>query len=169
MKNPVVSIDSEATFDSTPGESTKFGANLVMIGEKLGTRGLGCMYVSVDPGKRAFPYHSHLGNDEMFVILKGNGTYRFGGNEFQVSEGDVCGAPRGGTDTAHQILNTGETVLKYLAISTKQDPDICEYPDSDKFAAIAVSPGTDFRNAHLRFVGRIQSAVGYFDGEDVGS
>ena len=169
MNNPVVSIDSEATFDSTPGESTKFGANLVVLGEKLGTRGLGCKYISVDPGKRAFPFHSHLGNDEMFVILKRNGTYRFGDNEIQVSEGDVCGAPRGGPDTAHQIINTGETVLKYIAISTKQDPDICEYPDSDKFAAIAYSPGKDFRTAYLGFVGRNESSVGYFDGEDVGS
>jgi uncharacterized cupin superfamily protein len=40
--------------------------------------GLGAMFVTVAPGKRAFPFHNHLGNDEMFVILEGEGTFRFG-------------------------------------------------------------------------------------------
>lgn len=166
MPEPVIRIADESPFDSTPEGSRKFGASLVMVGDRLGTGGLGCMHVSVDPGKRAFPFHSHLGNDEIFVILAGQGTYRIGDAEHEVRAGDICGAPRGGPDTAHQLINTGSETLCYLAISTKQDPDICEYPDSDKFAAIAISPGADFRTAHMRYVGRKESAVGYFDGEE---
>ena len=139
---------------------------LTLVGNKLGVTGLGCKHIAVEPGKRAYPYHSHLGNDEMFVILGGSGTYRIGNDEHDIRAGDVCGAPRGGPDSAHQIINTGMETLTYLAISTKQDPDICEYPDSDKFAAIAYHTGSDFRSAHLRYVGRKDSAVGYFDGED---
>ena len=33
---------------------------------------------------------------------------------------------------AHQFINDSEDELKYIAISTKEDHDICEYPDSDK-------------------------------------
>ena len=120
----------------------------------------------MEPGKRAFPAHNHLGNDELFVILAGEGTYRFGAAEYEVGPGDCCAAPRGGPESAHQLINTGSSPLEYLAISTQNDPDVVEYPDSGKFAAIAVAPGSDFMNAHLKFVGRRESAVDYYDGED---
>ena len=123
------------------------------------------MYIRVAPGKRAFPFHNHLGNDELFVILEGNGTYRFGAEDFAVKAGDVCAAPRGGPDTAHQLINTGKGDLCYLALSTKHDPDVVEYPDSGKFAAMAIAPGANFMQAHLRFVGRVEDSGDYWEGE----
>ncbi|MEL6599968.1 MAG: hypothetical protein AAFR40_10630, partial [Pseudomonadota bacterium] len=78
----------------------------------------------------------------------------------------VSGPPRGAAHTPDQIINTGDIPLKYLGISTSNDPDICEYPDSGKFSAIAIAPGQDFFSAHLNYVGRRDTAVDYFDGED---
>ena len=167
MDNKVVNINSVEGFRNVPQDSTRFGATIAPIGGRIGLSGLGCMLLKVEPGRRAFPYHNHLGNDEMFVILEGQGTYRIGDSEHPVGPGDICGAPRGGSDTAHQIINTGDVPMTYLAISTCHDPDVVEYPDSGKFAAIAISPGPDFMNAHLKFVGRQSSAVDYYDGEDM--
>jgi uncharacterized cupin superfamily protein len=42
--------------------------------------------------------------------------------------------------TAHQIINTSDAELRYLAISTMIEPDIAEYPDSAKRLMLAGSP-----------------------------
>ncbi|WP_369022858.1 cupin domain-containing protein [Rhodovulum iodosum] len=147
------------------GDGEKFSARIAPIGAALGLTGLGMMFITVAPGKRAFPFHNHLGNDEAFVILEGRGTYRFGTQEHPVGPGDVCAAPKGGPDRAHQLINTGETDLKYLGISTNNDPDVVEYPDSGKFAVLAVAPGTSFVDAHLKFIGRAEETGDYWNGE----
>ena len=167
MTKPVVNIAEAKAMPFGPeGGSDTFGAMIAPIGEAIGCERLGAMFVTVEPGKRAFPFHNHLGCEEMFVILEGTGTYRFGKDEYPVRAGDVCSAPRGGPDRAHQIINTGTTALKYLGISDFADPEIVEYPDSGKFSAIAVHPGESFWQAHLRYVGRTDGALDYWDGED---
>jgi uncharacterized cupin superfamily protein len=148
-----------------PQGGVRFGATVAPLGAALGLTGLGVMQMTVAPGKRAVPFHNHLGNDELFVILEGAGTYRFGSGEYPVTAGDVCAAPRGGPDTAHQLSNTGTGPLRYLAISTTRDPDVVEYPDSGKFAAIAIAPGESFMQAHLKVVGRAGDTLDYWDGE----
>ena len=166
MKTPVLHIDEAGGFPMGPVDgSDRFGATVAPMGAALGLTGLGAMLTTVEPGKRAFPFHNHLGNDEMFVVLEGEGLYRFGEGEYPVRAGSVCGAPKGGPETAHQLINTGTGPLRYLGISTTQDPDIAEYPDSGKFAAFAVAPGPDFQNAHLRFVGRRSDSRNYWEGE----
>ena len=163
---PVVHIDELDGFATGPqAPSEAFGAMVAPLGQTLGLSGLGAMFTTVDPGKRAFPFHNHLGNDELFVILEGQGTYRFGDGEYAVRAGSVCGAPRGGTRTAHQLINTGDVPLRYVAVSTMRDPDVAEYPDSGKFAAFAMGDATEFRNAHLRFVGRREDSRNYWEGE----
>ncbi len=167
MTIPVISIDDKQAFSNQPEASTRFGATIAPLSGVLGMQGLGAMFVTVEPGRRAFPFHSHLGNDEMFLILEGEGTYRFGDDEFAVREGDVCSAPRGGPDTAHQLINTGTMPLKYLGVSTLNDPDIAEYPDSGKFAALGIAPGPNLLEAHIKHIGRREDAHDYWDGEDL--
>lgn len=166
MTKHVVNPQDVYAFDSSRAGSTRFGATLRQVGDQLGLEDIGCMHVEVAPGKRAFPYHNHLGTDEMFVILEGEGTYRIGDVEHAVKAGDICGAPRGGSGTAHQLINSGDVVLKYLAISNHCDPDIVEYPDSGKFLAMGIKPGSDFMNAYLKYIGRRENSLDYFDGEE---
>ena len=83
----------------------------------IGSTGMGVMLHVVEPGKKAFPFHAHHMTQELFVILEGEGTYRFGAESYPVKAGDVCAAPTGGAETAHQIVNTGKTTLRYLGIS----------------------------------------------------
>lgn len=167
MTTHVISPDQGRSFDFGPeGGSDTFGAKLTQLGAALGLKGLGINLTEVEPGKRAFPLHNHLANDEMFIILEGEGTFRIGHEEIPVGPGDICGAPRGGPDTAHQLVNTGQTPLRYYAISTKNDPEVVEYPDSGKFAVSAIWPGEDFMKAHLRHVGRREQLLDYWDGEE---
>ncbi|KUF11455.1 cupin domain-containing protein [Pseudoponticoccus marisrubri] len=162
---PVMNVDDAQGFAMQGGDGSKFAARVAPVGSVIGTGSLGAMYVVVAPGKRAFPFHNHLGNDEMFVILEGSGTYRLGDAEHPVRAGDICAAPRGGPDTAHQLINSGDGPLRYIGISTSNDPDVVEYPDSGKYAAMAVAPGPDFMNAHLKVVGRAGDSLDYWDGE----
>jgi len=167
MTQPIKNIhDTKGLPLSPEGGSDRFGATVAPMGREIGLTGLGCMYTQVEPGKRAFPYHNHLGADEMFVILEGTGTYRFGEREYPIKPGDVCGAPKGGPEVAHQIINTGTVTLKYLGISTMVDPEVVQYPDSGKFAAIATR-GQEFMSAHLKVIGREGESLDYWDGEDV--
>lgn len=132
------------------------------FGALLGLKELGIGYSEVPPGKSGCPFHNHHIEDELFVILEGEGEYRFGTERRAVKAGDVLGAPAGGQDTAHQIINTGSVPLKYLSISTKAKAEIVEYPDSGKFLAKSVA--TD-RKAVFSFIGRQPSPVDYWDGE----
>lgn len=167
MNNPVLNIADARSFPNQPEGSTKFGSVMAPMGKAIGAEKLGCMYMQVEPGKRAFPFHNHHANEEMFVILEGTGTYRLGDQEYAIKAGDICAAPTGGKDTAHQIINTGEVTLRYLSLSTKQDPDICEYPDSDKYAAFALGKNMDIQNAMIKVIGREKDTLNYFDGEEM--
>lgn len=168
MSDPVINVEDAPSFPNQPDGPglDGFGSVMAPLGKAIGARALGAMYLVVEPGKRAFPFHNHHANEEMFVVLDGEGTYRLGTATYPIRAGSVCAAPTGGPETAHQIINTGTRPLKYLAISTMHDPEVCEYPDSDKFAAIVVGQGNDFVNAHLRSIHRAKDGLGYFDGEE---
>ncbi len=118
------------------------------------------------PGKRAFPFHNHHVNEEMFFIIVGEGEVRIGDAIYPIRPGDVIACPTGGRETAHQIINTGSVELKYLSVSTKLSPDIGEYPDSNKFGVFSeYATDADGKPRVLRFVGRESLSVDYWDGE----
>jgi len=71
----------------------------------------------------------------MFFIVAGSGTLRYGAETRKIRAGDVICCPTGGPETAHQIINDSDAELRYLSISTKVQPEVCEYPDSKKVLA----------------------------------
>jgi len=98
--------------------------------------------------------------------LEGDGELRYGKDTFPVKKGDIIACPPGGPESAHQIINTGATELKYLAVSTKLSPEIAGYPDSDKFAISAdLGLDADGKPQFFRFVGRGDKSLNYWDGE----
>lgn len=129
----------------------------------LGLKGLGVSYNEVPAGKSSCPFHNHHVEDEMFFVIEGTGEYRFGSARHPIRKGDVLGAPAGGAETAHQIINTGATPLIYLGISTKAATDIVEYPDSGKFLAKTRREGSPDRS--FREMGRAGGSLDYWDGE----
>ncbi len=123
--------------------------------EGLATRDLGCAYDIVPPGKRVAPYHLHHAEEELFVILEGSGTLRVAGELLPVGAGDVIAIPAG-PEYPHQILNTSDAPLRYLSISTRRSPEVCEYPDSGKVNAFA---------ERRILIQRKADSLDYWDGE----
>ena len=123
-------------------------------------RKLGASFDIVAPGKRGCPYHLHHAQEEMFVVLEGSGTLRVAGELLAIKAGDVIFIPPG-PEYPHQILNTSEQPLKYLSISTMEQPEICEYPDSGKFLA----EGSLDRSTPFDVIDRRGQSLDYWDGE----
>ena len=113
----------------------KFACDAVRIGPLLGAKDLGFSYDVVPPGKRSCPFHSHSGEEEMFFIVKGRGTLRYGAETRAIRAGDFICCPTGGPETAHQIVNDSDADLCYISVSTMRDAEVCEYPDSKKIGA----------------------------------
>src|SRR3954469_13539695 len=143
-------------FAPTGPAAERYEARMGMVGSRLGAQKLGYNITAVPPGKRAFPFHSHRVQEEMFYVIEGSGEVRIGSATFPIRAGDIIACPTGGPETAHQILNTGKAELKYLAISTKESAEICEYPDSGKIAGFAEG---------VRFLFRAGEQAGYWEGE----
>ena len=123
-------------------------------------RKLGASIDTVAPGMRSCPYHAHYAQEEMFVILEGHGTLRVAGEMLPLRAGDIAFIPPG-PEYPHQIINTSPAPLKYLSIGTRDSPEICEYPDSNKFLATA-STGDGKRFDALQ---RNGGDLDYWDGE----
>jgi uncharacterized cupin superfamily protein len=99
--------------------------------------------------------------EEMFLILEGEGELRYGKERFPIRRHDVIACPTGDSSTAHQIINTGNETMLYLALSTLSDIEICDYPDSAK-------TGIFGKNADTKStceVFRSETMVDYYDRE----
>lgn len=164
MSAPIVNLDQLATGRELR-HGDKFDAKIAPVGPRIGARKLGYNVTSVAPGKRAFPFHNHHANEEMFFVLEGEGMLRFGPHEYPVRKGDFVCCPAGGP--AHQLVNTGADELRYVAVSTMLDTDVWHYPDSGKFGVIGGrEPGAPLANASFpsRFVPD-GAGVDYWHGE----
>jgi uncharacterized cupin superfamily protein len=172
MAKPVINI-AEIELQPRParfaptGEAVKrYDAKMGVIGPRIGARRLGYNVTAVPPGKRAFPFHCHQVNEEMFFVLAGTGEVRIGDRTYPIRPGDIIACPPGGPETAHQISNTGTEELRYLAISTKMSPEVAEYPDTGKFGLLAdLAPAPDGTPRTLYFVGREGEGADYWEGE----
>lgn len=144
---------------------SRFELGLCDIDQLLGLTGLGVMLHVVPAGKTAWPYHRHLGKDEMFLVLEGTGEYRVGDRRLPIKAGDCIGAPAGGE--AHQIINSSSAELRYVAFANNGQADVMEYPDSGKIAVV-IAPGGDKSPESIFDVAGRLTPAGYWDGEDVG-
>ena len=164
MTRPIMNL-SELEFRDF-GNGEHFQARIGAIGGKVGAQKLGYNVTVVPPGKRAFPFHNHRVNEEMFFVLEGEGEVRIGKERFPIRTGDVIACPPGDAEHAHQMVNTSSADLRYLAVSTKLYPEIAEYPDTGKFGVLAEYPAKDgAKPEQFRFVGRPSGGVDYWEGE----
>jgi uncharacterized cupin superfamily protein len=171
MARPIINIADvvltpRAAANAAPGSiAQRFDARMGAVASRIGAQKLGYNITAVPPGKRAFPLHNHRVNEEMFFIIEGSGEIRIGSEVHALRSGDIIACPPGGPDSAHQIINTGATDLKYLAVSTQQYPEICDYPDSGKFLVAERQRNADGSVEGFRHVGRADAALDYWDGE----
>jgi uncharacterized cupin superfamily protein len=138
----------------------KYRSDCIRVGPLVGARDLGYSYDVVPPGMRACPFHSHHAEEEMFFIVSGKGTLRYGGETRAIRAGDFIACPTGGRDTAHQIINDSDAPLAYISVSTNHVAEICEYPDSGKVGAFGGAS-----NPRLRHLTQDAAAVDYWKDE----
>jgi uncharacterized cupin superfamily protein len=113
----------------------------------------GLQHVVVAPGKESAPLHCHSLEEELFVMLDGDGVLVLDDEEeTPVRPGTVVSRPAG-TGVAH-LFRAGDGGLTYLAYGTREPGDICWYPRSNKinFGGVGV-------------IARIEK-IDYWDGED---
>lgn len=159
MVKPIVNLD-DVTFDDVE-EDGLYTSRRARFSDGIGARNLGYNLTVLPPGKAQCPFHSHHGEEEMFLILEGEGEPRFGGERYPIRRHDVIACPPGGADVAHQILNTGTAPMKYLSLSTRVAVDACEYPDSGKVMVVAGNGDS----TKLWKMFRAENTVDYYDRE----
>lgn len=126
------------------------------LSDAVDSQRLGCSLYELPPGSRSWPYHYHTANEEALFVLSGTGGVKFESGLEPLHTGDFVTFPadeRGG----HRIVNDGEETLRYLMLSTMNEPDVTIYPESDRFGVFVGSPpgGREERSLH-----------GYYDIDD---
>ncbi|MSO57527.1 MAG: hypothetical protein EXQ77_00615 [Thermoleophilia bacterium] len=133
------------------------------LGRAAGSIRTGLRLFDVDPGKFMSAPHSHSAEEELFVILAGDGMVELTpgprarelGAEAEshpVRAGSTV-VRRAATGVAH-ALRAGEEGLRVLAYGTRRPEDVAYYPRSNKLF---------FRGVGV--IGRIEH-LDYWDGED---
>jgi uncharacterized cupin superfamily protein len=137
-----------------------FKALRARLGYQLGTERLGISQWELSPGEAAYPYHFHLTEEELLIVLEGTPDLRTPEGSRTLAEGEVVSFLRG-EDGAHQVVNRTDSTVRFLAISTHGEPDIVIYPDSGKLAAAERRS----KGGGLRESFRLSDSVDYYDGE----
>lgn len=158
MEN-IYANDWDATQDR-PG----FEWRRMRLGRRLGGEMLGASIYVIGPGQKSFPYHLHHANEEMLIVLDGAVTVRTRHGELSAEKGDALLFARG-PEGAHQVINTSDGDARIMMISTMEEPDITEYPDSEKVGLFSgTAPGGSGEPRLKTFLDRT-AEVGYFDAE----
>jgi uncharacterized cupin superfamily protein len=116
----------------------------------------------VDPGEKHLPYHFHHGAEELLLVLEGTPRLRTPSGERELRPGDVAHFPCG-ADGAHQVWNEGSVPARFVIAAASTTPEIVEYPDSGKIAAMAKTPSQ--RGPALWTMHFLENETGYWDGE----
>src|SRR5436190_616431 len=143
-----------------PREAPGFTCSRARIGRQARSRSLGASLWEVPPGEAAYPYHYHLGEEELIIVLRGRPTLRTPGESRELEEGEVVAFPRG-EEGGHQLVNSTDEGVRFLAVSTQGDPDLVIHPDSGQVGSFERLPA----GGGLHELFRLEDAVDYWEDE----
>jgi uncharacterized cupin superfamily protein len=135
------------------GDPAGYETPYVRVGPLIGGVALGASVYVLNEGQSVCPYHYEYGNEEWLLVLDGRPLLRHPDGEPELEPGDVV-CFREGPEGAHKVTNHRRETARIAIVSTKHDPSIAVYPDSDKIGVWP--PGKLFRAG---------DAVDYWDGE----
>jgi uncharacterized cupin superfamily protein len=121
------------------------------VGRACGSVETGMKHLAIAPGKLGAPPHCHSGEEEIFLVLSGEGTLWLGDERIPVRAGHVVARPAA-TRVAHAFA-AGAAGLELLAYGTRDGNDMVFYPRSGKIAFFGIG-----------VIGRIER-LDYWDGE----
>ena len=153
--------DSIVHLDDVEGA---FGGMARRVGAAAGARETGLNRVALPPNEEGAPPHCHSAEEELFVVLDGEGMLELWGGPqpgaplptepqetHPVRRGSVVSRPAG-TRISH-CFRAGDTGLTFLAYGTREPGDVIYYPRSNKIF---------FRG--LGVIARLEQ-LDWFDGE----
>ena len=152
---------NDAKLDTSDRAPLYDGSQSARLARGTAAKNMGASIDIVPPGKRSCPYHFHYVEEEMFIVLDGEGTLRVAGEMLPIRAGDIMFIPPG-PEYPHQILNTSDKPLKYLSLSVNAETEICEYPDSNKYLAYSRTKGPLLEGGRMH---RAKDNLDYWDGE----
>jgi uncharacterized cupin superfamily protein len=106
------------------------------LGMAAGAVATGLNHVVLRAGQQGAPPHCHALEEEVFVVLEGDGVFELwtpreqAPAEHPLRAGDVASRPPG-SGVAHAI-RPGEGGLTYLAYGTREAGDMCFYPQDGR-------------------------------------
>lgn len=142
-----------------PRDHDGFRAKRARLGYALGAERVGISLWEIPPGELAYPYHFHLAEEELLVVLEGAPVLRTPDGVRRLARGEVVRFPMG-EDGAHQLRNDGDEAVRFLGISTHGQPDVVLYPDEQKVSAAERRPD----GGGLKLFFRVDDAVDYWEG-----
>jgi len=142
-----------------PRDYEGFSCLRARIGRQVGTEKIGLSLFEVPPGQAAYPYHWHVAEEELIIVIAGRPELRTPEGWRELEPGEVI-AFGVGERGAHQLVNRSGEVVRFLAFSNQQ-PDIIVRPDSSTIGLAERRP----EGGGLAYQFRIADAVGYIEGE----
>jgi uncharacterized cupin superfamily protein len=159
---------NESDMDWSTTEEGETAFRRKQLSTAAGGEEIGCSLYELPPGKRSWPYHYHTGNEEAIYVLAGSGTVRLADGEHPLEPGTYVACPTG-EDGGHRVVNDGDAPLRYLAVSTMNDPDVVHYPDTEKVGVYTGSPPGRQDGRRLTKYFPADADVDYWEGEAGGT
>jgi uncharacterized cupin superfamily protein len=145
----------EVEYDDQDPEG--YRAGMARFGPSIGAVKLGASIYELPPGQSICPYHYEYPEEEWLIVLEGRPTLRHPQGEDELEQGDVVCFPEG-PEGAHKVTNRTDETARVLMFSTRTNPAVAVYPDSDK---IGIWTGNDADHVIVRRA----SDVDYYAGE----
>ena len=143
-----------------PRDHDGFRARRARLSRQAGAQRLGLSLWEVEPGQAAYPYHAHLTEEEIVIVLDGAPSLRTPDGWRELEQGEVVSFLRG-EQGAHQIVNRTSEPVRFLAFSPCGEPDIVIQPDSGKIGVFERRPD----GGGMRLLFRRADERDYYDGE----
>ena len=134
------------------------------LGAAAGSVQTGLNWIRLPPGRLGTPPHCHSEDEEVFVVLEGDGTLELWPSPRAAQNGAEredhavragCVVARPPATRIGHALRAGPNGITYLVYGTRKPNDICYYPRSNKLSWRGVG-----------VIGRIEH-LDYWDGESV--
>jgi uncharacterized cupin superfamily protein len=151
------SIVNVADLEPVDRDAATIGRRVRYPGREAGSVRTGLRHAEVLPGKLNAPPHCHALEEEIFVVLEGDGELLLweedGVAEHPIRAGSVVVRPPS-TGVAHAFRG-GEAGLTLLMYGPREPGEVCYYPRSNKVYFIG-----------LDLVTRVGEQLDYWEGED---
>jgi uncharacterized cupin superfamily protein len=144
------------TFEYDETDPDGYHAGMDRFGPKIGASKLGASVYELPPGQALCPYH-YESDEEWIVVLEGAVSVRHPDGTDVLEPGDTAAFPIGPAG-AHKVFNASKETVRFIMLSTREEPAYTVYPDSNK-----IGYWNGDRSQHVLV--RIGENLDYYDGE----